>query len=214
MASGISVLLLISSLTSAVAKTCESGHVRSACLAGANYTSSGSCCIDSYENTAGCKPGYYKEIIARGCGGDAIKFSFLTLADKPQNLEVCCYEESSTGTIVSIVLGVVLVIAMILCAVACCLCDCCGNKSHVSPGAAPGTVVGQVVVQPAVAVQPVQQIAVLVPAGMVPGQQMSVKTPHGTDMIVTIPPGVSAGSTIQVACPPPQTFVVGAAIAA
>eukprot|EP00928_Gymnodinium_smaydae_P024636 TRINITY_DN19877_c0_g1_i1.p1 TRINITY_DN19877_c0_g1~~TRINITY_DN19877_c0_g1_i1.p1 ORF type:complete len:213 (+),score=20.86 TRINITY_DN19877_c0_g1_i1:59-697(+) len=198
----VAFILLVSLLTSEAANTCRSDHVQSACLAGHNYT--GSCCVDSSTHAAGCKSGYYKEIISRGCGGDSVSIGFITLASKASNLEVCCYEESATGMIVAIVVPVVLAVALVAAIVACCMCDCCGNKAAVNHGGAPAVVVGQAV-QPVVQLQPAQVINVAIPAGMVPGQQMSVKTPYGTDMLVTIPPGVQAGSTIQVTCPQPVT---------
>jgi len=46
-------------------------------------------------------------------------------------------------------------------------------------------------------------MSIQVPAGAVAGQALTVQTPHGTSITITVPPGMAPGSAMQVQYQPP-----------
>ena len=58
-----------------------------------------------------------------------------------------------------------------------------------------------------------QQMQVVVPAGISPGQAFTIQAPDGSQMSVACPPGVTAGQTIAVMMPMPVQVVQATAIA-
>ena len=121
----------------------------------------------------------------------------------------CCEKDHTT----TIIVVIVLVLGVGLAIWACTKCDCCKNNGGVQPvtqtivvqaggGGQAMPVAQQVVGGPqqqaaAVAVPVQQQIKVVVPPGVAPGQTFNVCA-NGRNIPVTVPPGCAPGTTLMI----------------
>eukprot|EP00440_Ansanella_granifera_P050107 gb/GFBE01054308.1/.p1 GENE.gb/GFBE01054308.1/~~gb/GFBE01054308.1/.p1 ORF type:complete len:220 (+),score=13.83 gb/GFBE01054308.1/:1-660(+) len=184
-------LSLQASIFGVVAR-CKNHHDHSACLI--NGQPDPDCCVDTRNETAACKEGYTMMNPDRGCGGASASFIF-SWHEFPHNVETCCYRDDPLPLVFGILGGLLALFLFALSIYCCCKTGCCEEKA---PPPQPGFVPQQAMGMP---------ITVVIPAGMLPGQQMRVPTPYGTQVEVTIPLGMVAGQAFQVQCLPPPTIV-------